>query len=497
MTAGSARPPRGIAAIIFASAWLFFIGTAGGTSATGDAVAMLEVATSIVDRGALDVPASQSRPAWRGVDGRYYTPFGIGQSLYDIPFLLAARAMTRAAGGGRDDEEVLAKALVAGANTIPMAIAVAFSFLLAWRLSGHATASALASVVVAIGTLVWPYAKFGANAALTTGALAAGVYGIGAGAIDRRPRVVAGGGAALALALLTRHEMAIAAFVGLAWLAWRTRGELDRGKWLFRAAVPVCIAIAVGSTLNAMRFGHPLDTGHRPDLAVDGFRAFLLSPAGSLVLYAPPVIAAIALLRMVRAGHALAILLLAVSVALLVFYGSLADWRGTRSYGPRYLVPVVPLLVCPIAVWIARARSSAARAALALLCGAGLAVQIPAVAVDFSRAGVVLGQPSPSVHRDEWQWSPLVVNIRALGPATSATVDTLVSAGRTPPDRGPGLASRLPFGLDLWWVRLAQLGLVSPLAAVIAGALQIAAAVWLAGVAIRRAGAVTPWSPSA
>ena len=76
--------------------WLVYITTAGGTMATGDAVAMFEAARSMIDRGTLDVPASQSSELWRGVDGRYYTPFGIGQSLFDVPFVLAGRVAANA-----------------------------------------------------------------------------------------------------------------------------------------------------------------------------------------------------------------------------------------------------------------------------------------------------------------------------------------------------------------------------------------------------------------
>src|SRR6476646_6669718 len=66
-------------------AWIVYAATAGGSLATADAVAMLEQAKSIVDRGALDIPAEWSLPEWRGRDGRYYSPFGIAQSVYDIP----------------------------------------------------------------------------------------------------------------------------------------------------------------------------------------------------------------------------------------------------------------------------------------------------------------------------------------------------------------------------------------------------------------------------
>ena len=83
----------------------------------------------------------------------------------------------------------------------------------------------LTALVVAFGTLLWPYAKFGFNAALATAALTAGVYGVAAGTADRRAWMVAAGGAALGAALLTRHELLIAAAIAVAWVAWQMRRD--------------------------------------------------------------------------------------------------------------------------------------------------------------------------------------------------------------------------------------------------------------------------------
>jgi hypothetical protein len=94
MTSAPDRRLRRIAATLAGAVSLVYVTTAGGTMATGDGVAMLEAARSLIDRGALDVPPAQSSAAWRGVDGRYYTPFGIGQSLFDVPFVPAGRAAT-------------------------------------------------------------------------------------------------------------------------------------------------------------------------------------------------------------------------------------------------------------------------------------------------------------------------------------------------------------------------------------------------------------------
>jgi hypothetical protein len=476
---------RAIVGMTSAAVWLMYISTSGGTMATGDGVAMFEAARSMIDRGTFDVPASQSTELWRGTDGRYYTPFGIGQSLFDMPFIVAGRIAARATGVTIGDPDTIPKAFVAAASTIPATISVAFALLLAWRLTSDARASVLAAIVLAFGTMVWPYAKFGFNAALVTAALTSGLYCLAAGTIDRRPGTVAAGSAGLGFALLTRHEMTIAAIVAIAWVFWQAPRSAAAGRLVAAAALPVCAAFGVWMTLNAVRFGNVWQTGHEPAFNLEGFRAFLVSPSGALLLYSPPAVAGFALLVRARYGDALSVLLLAVSIALFIFYASLEDWLGTRSYGPRYLVPLLPLLVAPLAIWIGRARTAATRATLVALCVAGVLIQIPAMAVDFSRAGIEAGQPPQTERRDQWRWSPLAVNVRATIPAAASSLGALARDAPTiaPTVEGRSLWERLPFGLDFWWIHLFHAGVLSRAMAIAAGLAPIAMALWL----IRRA----------
>jgi hypothetical protein len=102
----------------------------------------------------------------------------------------------------------------------------------------------------------------------------------------------------------------------------------------------------------------------------------------------------------------LAILILSLVVALGGFYASLDDWLGTRSYGPRYLVPVLPLTIAPLAFWC-WPTSRFRRLLLFTLCLVSVAVQLPAVVVDFSRAGIAAGMPNQTVRRFDWQWTAI------------------------------------------------------------------------------------------
>jgi hypothetical protein len=490
------RPaPRGLALLAGLAAWLVYVTTAGGTLATSDAVAMFAQADAIVTRGEMDVGPADSSEAWRGVNGRYYLPFGIAQPLYDIPFLVAGRALSRHLPVALGDPDALPKAAVAMATTIPSAFTVALGFLLAWRLSADRRASLLAAAALGFGTLVWPYSKFGFNAPLAAAALTGGVYGIGVGAHAEGRRLLAAGGAALGIAWLTRHELALAIVPAMVWLWWRVHRQPDRLARMSAALAGIAMAGAIWMTLNALHFGHPFWTGHQPDVTFRGIAAFLISPSGALLLYAPAALAGVILVSLAVQGAPLARLLAAVTLVLAAFYGSLDDWLGTRSYGPRYLVPVLPLLVAPLAVWWSRARRRAARFALAALVAVGIAVQIPAVLVDFAAAGIAAEQPPQRLRRDEWQWAPVWLNTRFALAAVPANVRYVAGVEPLPAAEGSDLAERLRFSLNFWWLYLFYLGVLPLWGAAAAAMAPLCLAAALGLEAFRRAGPASTEAP--
>jgi Dolichyl-phosphate-mannose-protein mannosyltransferase len=66
---------------------LFYIASARGTLSFGDDFSMLCVTRSIATMASVAVP-STAPGARRGVNGRYYSKFGLGQSALAVPFYL-------------------------------------------------------------------------------------------------------------------------------------------------------------------------------------------------------------------------------------------------------------------------------------------------------------------------------------------------------------------------------------------------------------------------
>ena len=196
--------------LVFLASMSLYTLTAGGSLTSTDAVVTYELARSLVERGSIalegDVIGSETN---RGLDGRYYSQFGLGQSLYDVPFYLAGRAAVRLAGRPIGKPDTIPKAAVAFGSAVAAAVAVALVWLLALQITHHPRAGLVAAAGAAIASPLWPYSKFGFSTALTTATLAGAACLVWSATRSGRHSTAAWAGALLAFGWLTRHEMAV------------------------------------------------------------------------------------------------------------------------------------------------------------------------------------------------------------------------------------------------------------------------------------------------
>jgi hypothetical protein len=284
------------------------------------------------------------------------------------------------------------------------------------------------------------------------------------------------GGFGLGAAVLTRHEYLLAAAGVILWVLLR-----ERGSWSvrLRGVRPLVLgpaaAIAVWCSWNMFRFGDPLYTGFRPAFSFRGLYGYLASPTGSLVLYSPAVIPGLAaLIRQWRAGASEARLFAWAALPLFLFYAALDDYIGTRSYGPRYLVPLIPLLIVPLAGVFADPPRLVRRRLLVACCTLSVLIQIPAALVDSSRVGLSHARPPVNAADDQWAWCPLWLNLEASVEMLPPNLRYMVGVEPPPPPAAAAgddtsLGSRLAFSLDFWWLYSWYLGWLSRGLAVIAG----------------------------
>lgn len=267
----------------------------------------------------------------------------------------------------------------------------------------------IAILAAGLATPLWVYARTLYAEAVLACALAWAVYGVcraggaeqtlplDSGCSDkraeqalplRRERVVLFlAGMVFGIGLLTRAALAIylpaLAVILIRHAPDRRLRPLAIRLACFGAGALPAVALLLGH--NALRFGDPLHFGYAGEgfttLPWKGIAGLLFSPGKSVFLYAPPLVLCAALWpRFRRINPALGDFLALAWGTALLFYGSWWAWDGGWCWGPRFLVPLIPLSCLPLTILPDR-RAWRVAAGVAILIGIG--VQVGGVITDI------------------------------------------------------------------------------------------------------------------
>ncbi len=391
--------------------WLFFcillvglIFSAGGHIVGGDEETMFRVTQSLLTRGALDItqeefwlPTSDvpeflprqpvrnsalivTTSAVVGREGRFYSKYGLGQSLLAIPLYLFGRTVSGPAGA-RFAVSLLNAFVLAGCGWLMVELGQALGY-------RRATAMWLA-LAFALTTLAWPYVKTFYSQPAVTFCLLLMVYAAlrwEQSPQARWPWLLGAAGFAL---LLFRLGEAIVFPVLLIYLFLASR-RVQRWDWLLPLAVGILAALLITGMYNQARFGSWTNTGYYEagwnNPFWHGLYGLLFSPGKGVLLYAPLlVVGAAGGLALAQKRLAAAGLFLGLWLTYLVFYAKYDFWTGGFNWGPRFLLPVVPFGLLPVGTILEDGRGRLPVLVFGLFFILGLAAQAPAILVDHSR----------------------------------------------------------------------------------------------------------------
>ncbi len=437
MAAGERR----VAWWLFASLMLVYVAITGGHVYEPDGVVMARTSESIVERGSLAIEDPGYPPGFliEGREGEKYGKYGVGLPIAAVPFHLLGRAMAvvappgaeRAFVGPRflwyeasDRERAFRFAGVALTNAVLVAAICALLYLLVLEL-GYAARTALGVAIVAgLSSPLLVYAKTFFTEPLATFGLTLFAWAVARW--RKRPQVtnaaLAGLGLAIAVLTKTAHFLLLPVIVGAAWLAARDRASArSRGWWVkhaFAAAGALALVLVVLGVLNVARFGSPLETGYGREVGfwsspwLEGLLGQLISPGRGLLLYFPAVLlAAAGTPALLRRAPWVALLGWGGLLTMLGVYCRWHAWEGGWCWGPRFLVPVLPLLAVPLAAWWESPPASRiARWGGVVLVAAGALFNWIGTLVPFTDYHLALknvfGAPYMAVARWSWQAFP-------------------------------------------------------------------------------------------
>ncbi len=356
---------------------------------------------------------------------RWYSWFGPGQALVGLPFYAAGRALAwsfpeierrnaETTHLGVQRSEYFCHLLVGWRNPVLTALTALLIVLTCRRVGVQRLYAWIAGLTYGIATFAWPQARSTLSDVQGTFFLFLGFYVLlrmreeFKRLHEPRPLHLLGLGLALVAAVFTRVALLPAAAVialAAAVAIWRGSRDLARlteavGSrrsfvgMLGLFALPVVLGGAAYAVLNLWRFGDPFETGYGEALGSGtffqypvplGLAGLFLSPGRGLLWMAPGVL--LVPWGLARAWHDGArtwpLVLPFVVVAIALLPAGAQGWHGGYTYGPRYLLPLLPFLWVGVGLAIARVEVVSVRGALAYgLLLLGVAVQLPAALVD-------------------------------------------------------------------------------------------------------------------
>ncbi len=305
----------------------------------------------------------------------------------------------------RQNREFFRRIWVALANAFVSALGVVLVVRIVRRLKYSERVALVSGLIFAVGTMAWPYAKFDFSEPLVTTLLLAAVWLLLVHGSTGRHRYALLAGLVAFAAVLTKYVSVIAVPILLAGLVVGARSERTwretlrhsiRPALLFSAPFLVVIPPALAAAAVLFDF-HLLYVSELIGGLQRGWLELpfrlglvgLISSWGKGVLWYNPILLVTlpVLPWFIRRHGWRSLVFVGIPIAYALLYSRKQVWYGGNTWGPRYLVPALPLLVIVGAPLLERvlerARTWLPGVALAGVVLVSASVQFMGVSKDF------------------------------------------------------------------------------------------------------------------
>ncbi len=385
------KKEKGVALALSLFLLTIYLLTYSGDIHSSDGLSMLSVTESLVKRGDYDT----NQILWMGLqqgtfgrDGELYSRKGIGTSLVALP--LAWWGLIIPFWGFVQTTLLL--------NVAVTALSGLLVFLYLRRLGYSWEVGLLVALLFGLGTMAWPYSKYFFSEPLTGLALLATAYLLLRFRETQATSDLALAGTSLGLAIATRlATAAIAPLFLLPLLAYSLPHRRRLISLLAAFLIPLILWGLLIGGYNYLRFGNPLVTGYLPQESfrtplLTGLAGLLVSPGRGLFIYCPILLATLLALPLFLRRHRIeGLLSLSLTIIHIFLYSKWFMWHGGFAWGPRFLVPIIPFLVIPLAPLV-EGLHGRWKAAFASLAAISIAIQILGLSVHFRHFQEVLQQ---------------------------------------------------------------------------------------------------------
>jgi hypothetical protein len=387
--------------LLFISVFVF---TAGGRVASSDETAFFLEAQSVVESGTMAIPEGIVDNGAHGRDGRFYVGGGIGFTGVALPFYLLGKLAVNVLPIPETYSVFVLKGFFSLTNQFLCAALGILFFSFCRKLKYSDKLAFFLTSAFLFSTNLFPYAKSAMREPLITLCLLGTVYSLWLFKARRENKFLYYAGASFFYLLITKWSF----IVLLPCLAWYWIVIFDDtcfadSKNIFRKLRNMCLqkmflhqtiiilswlaaAAVVTGIYNWIQFGSACASGYtqRPQPFTNplwvGIYGLLFSSGKSFFLYAPVTVlvfwSATAFYRQYKNEM---ILFIMIFLVMLIFHAKYFAWAGDGSWGPRYLIPVIPYFIIPLGILFQNTleqRKKIYKLAAILLSAAGLIIQL-------------------------------------------------------------------------------------------------------------------------
>lgn len=336
---------------------------------------------------------------------KIYVQYGIGQIVLEAPFYVIGHVAAFILPFFPHDYFTIFS--VSLLNIVLVALSSIYLFLTLLLLYGARRQAYWITLIFSFGTYIFVYAvKSGLSDPTLALCLIGAVYHLihFRSTANKKDLFFSGGWFGLGL-LVKFYFLIVFPFLAgyLLYVLWDSSKSLPlMVKNAIWYACPIVISGVIFALYNYARFGNIFETGYNAygsaaygveQSIFDGSVLFslgrayglLFSPGKGILFFAPILFLCLSGLIIDWHKHRLEMLLiLLLCGAVFAFFSANILWHGEWSWGPRYLLTILPLLIIPAGAFLTTVSESKSHIYLCSFFVAGILIQLPAVAMNTS-----------------------------------------------------------------------------------------------------------------
>jgi hypothetical protein len=363
----------------------------GGRLPSSDETSIFLMTESIALHGTIDIPPgiTDNGSLW---NGKFYSWYEVGQAVFALPLYYAGYTAIQILPIPQQYQLLMIKAFVSTFNAfIGAAIAVLF-FAFSKKFGYSNRLSFFLTVSLCLCTNLFPYLKSFMREPLLLLFLLGSIYYLYSYKLNpSKKKWLVYAGLFSGLGFLTKITFALNIILLLGYLfsiLWkRYSGSV---KSIVHTSMYFLLPMALGFIgvllYNYVRFANCFDLGYHGGTEFStplyvGLFGQLFSSGKSIFLYAPLTVLLLwGFTSFYRIQKSEAILFILLFAGNLIMYSMYMSWAGEGSWGSRYLIPILPLLILPIGYFIHKGTRITKTFAISLSI-LGFIVQIAGTAI--------------------------------------------------------------------------------------------------------------------